>query len=71
MQDEKRTEAGKAVTDEQDRRSLASNSQTNADQVAAAHAQADRDMASDAELTATHPNDDLDESETARLGEDL
>ena len=35
----------------------------------AAHQQADKDMYEDAELTAHHPNDDLDEGETARLGE--
>ena len=35
-----------------------------------AHEQADRDMEEDAELTAHSPNDDLDEGETARLGED-
>lgn len=35
----------------------------------AAHQQADKDMEEDAELTAHHPNDDLDEGETARLGE--
>jgi hypothetical protein len=32
--------------------------------------QAEKDMEEDAELTAHHPNDDLDEGETARLGED-
>lgn len=37
---------------------------------ASAHETADNDMADDAELTATSPNDDLDEGETARLGED-
>jgi hypothetical protein len=36
----------------------------------AAHQQADQDMEDDAELTASSPNDDLDEGETARLGED-
>jgi len=36
-----------------------------------AHEQADRDMAEDAELSAHSPNDDLDEGETARLGEDM
>ncbi len=37
---------------------------------AAALDQAEKDMEEDAELTAHHPNDDLDEGETARLGED-
>ena len=32
--------------------------------------QADKDMIDDAELTAHNKNDDLDEGETARLGED-
>ena len=36
----------------------------------AAYHEAERDMEDDAELTASSPNDDLDEGETARLGED-
>ena len=36
----------------------------------AAHEQADKDMDNDIELTAHSPNDDLDEAETARLGEE-
>jgi hypothetical protein len=35
-----------------------------------AHEQAEKDMDEDAELTAHNPNDDLDEGESARLGED-
>ena len=35
-----------------------------------AHEEAERDMDADAELTASSPNDDLDEGETARLGEE-
>jgi hypothetical protein len=35
-----------------------------------AHQQADKDMIDDAELTAHNKNDDLDEGESARLGED-
>ena len=35
-----------------------------------AHEEAEKDMDEDAELTAHSPNDDLDEGETARLGED-
>ena len=35
-----------------------------------AHQQADKDMIDDAELTAHSKNDDLDEGETARLGEE-
>ena len=38
-------------------------------QALSAHQQADEDMEEDAELTAHSPNDDLDEGETARLGE--
>ena len=34
-----------------------------------AHKQADKDMEEDAELKARRPNDDLDEGETARLGD--
>ena len=37
---------------------------------AAAHNAADKDMEEDAELTASNPNDDLDEGESARLGEE-
>ena len=35
-----------------------------------AHEQADRDIANDPDLSIHSPNDDLDEGETARLGED-
>ncbi len=38
--------------------------------VAAAHQQADKDIAEDADLSIHSPNDDLDEGETARLGDD-
>jgi hypothetical protein len=34
-----------------------------------AHQQAEKDMANDAEFVAHNKNDDLDEGETARLGE--
>lgn len=33
-----------------------------------AHVEADRDIAADPELSAHSPNDDLDEEESARLG---
>ncbi|HEY0040684.1 MAG TPA: hypothetical protein VGB71_08485 [Flavisolibacter sp.] len=36
-----------------------------------AHNEAEKDMEDDAELTASSPNDDLDEGESARLGEDV
>lgn len=36
----------------------------------AAHEEAEKDMEDDAEFTASSPNDDLDEGETARLGQD-
>jgi len=36
---------------------------------AKAHNEADKDIENDAELSAHHPNDDLDEGELARLGE--
>ena len=38
--------------------------------VVAAHEQADKDIAADPDLSLHSPNDDLDEGETARLGED-
>ena len=37
----------------------------------AAHEEAEKDIENDAELSAQSPNDDLDEGETARLGEDI
>jgi hypothetical protein len=40
-------------------------------QAASAHDQAEKDIESDAEFSAHSPNDDLDEGESARLGEDL
>ena len=39
-------------------------------QATKAHDEAEKDMENDAELSAHSPNDDLDEGETARLGED-
>ena len=39
-------------------------------QAVAAHDEAEKDMEQDAELTAQSPNDDLDEGETARLGDE-
>lgn len=36
-----------------------------------AHIEAEQDMEDDADLTALSPNGDLDEGETARLGEDI
>jgi hypothetical protein len=36
-----------------------------------AHEQADQDMEQDPDLAPGSPNDDLDEGETARLGEDI
>jgi len=40
------------------------------DQAVAAHNEAEKDIEKDVELSAQSPNDDLDEGETARLGED-
>ena len=39
-------------------------------QAANAHDEAEKDIGADAELSAHSPNDDLDEGETARLGEE-
>ncbi len=63
-------EESKPATEEQDRRALESNAGMDAQKIAAAHEQADKDMEDDAEFTASSPNDDLDEGETARLGEE-
>jgi hypothetical protein len=40
------------------------------DQVKLAHDEAEKDIMNDLETSATSPNDDLDEGETARLGDD-
>lgn len=40
------------------------------DEVEKAHRQAEQDISADPEFSAHSPNDDLDEGETARLGED-
>jgi len=45
-------------------------SQQEKETAAAAHDEAEKDMEDDAEFTSHSPNDDLDEGETARLGED-
>ena len=45
--------------------------QSEQDAARVAHEQADRDMARDPDLAPRSPNDDLDEGETARLGEDV
>lgn len=68
--DRQQKEQARPVTEEQDRRALESNREMTPGQVAAAHDQAEKDMDADAEFTAASPNDDLDEGETARLGED-
>ena len=44
--------------------------QDTAKNVEAAHEQAEKDIAQDADLSIHSPNDDLDEAETARLGAD-
>jgi hypothetical protein len=44
--------------------------QSEQDAVRVAHEQADHDMEEDPDLSVRSPNDDLDEGETARLGED-
>lgn len=43
---------------------------TEKQKAAAAHREADKDIAKDFDLSVHSPNDDLDEGETARLGED-
>ncbi|TKK64942.1 hypothetical protein FC093_21445 [Ilyomonas limi] len=46
------------------------NRQDTPESVKAAHKQAEKDIAQDADLSIHSPNDDLDEGETARLGDD-
>ena len=52
--------------------SMRKNADNNSDPelVKAAHDQADEDIARDPDLSIHSPNDDLDEEESARLGED-
>ena len=40
------------------------------DEIERAHREAERDISADPEFRAHSPNDDLDEGETARLGEE-
>ena len=40
------------------------------EEIEKAHRQAERDISADPEFSAHSPNDDLDEGETARLGEE-
>jgi hypothetical protein len=68
--DKNQDERNVPATDEQDRKALESNSMMDAEKIAAAHEVAEKDMEEDAEFTASSPNDDLDEGETARLGEE-
>lgn len=42
---------------------------TDPNKVRKAHEEADKDIANDPDLNAASPNDDLDEGESARLGE--
>ena len=68
----KRNEKNKQPKDENGRHEHSLPGEINAKQKklnSDAHQQAERDIMNDAELSAHHPNDDLDESETARLGE--
>ncbi len=45
-------------------------SKTDKEKALAAHNEAEKDIDNDPEFSAHSPNDDLDEGETARLGED-
>ena len=57
----KQTEKTENVKDQQDREN---------ENVTQAHDQAEKDMENDADLNMHSPNDDLDEGESARLGEE-
>lgn len=62
-------EERRPATEEADRRALADNGTADRQTITDAHQAAEQDMEDDAEFTASSPNDDLDEGETARLGE--
>jgi hypothetical protein len=51
------------------RKTAGRSGETSREDVEKAHKEADRDIADDPEFSAHSPNDDLDEGETARLGE--
>jgi hypothetical protein len=52
-----------------DRAAKLNDRSVSAEEFSKAHQQADKDIEADAEFSAHSPNDDLDEGETARLGE--
>lgn len=64
----------KVVTSKDQQQNVAANAasgNTNADEnVFQAHIQAEKDIEQDPDFSSHSPNDDLDEGETARLGED-
>ena len=68
MSSAKKQNSGKRDEKVSTRKNVDNNSDP--EQVKAAHDQADEDIARDPDLSIHSPNDDLDEEESARLGED-
>ena len=60
----------KSIQSPETRPNASGHARTSREEIERAHRQAERDISADPEFSAHSPNDDLDEGETARLGED-
>jgi hypothetical protein len=60
----------KAIQSPETRPNPSGRARTAQEEIERAHRQAEHDISADPEFSAHSPNDDLDEGETARLGED-
>jgi len=60
----------KLIQSPETRPNASSRPRTAREEIERAHRQAEHDISADPEFSAHSPNDDLDEGETARLGED-
>ena len=60
----------KSIQSPETRPNASSRPRTAREEIERAHRQAEHDISADPEFSAHSPNDDLDEGETARLGED-
>ena len=60
----------KAIQSPETRPNASGRTRTAREEIERAHRQAEHDISADPEFSAHSPNDDLDEGETARLGED-
>jgi hypothetical protein len=60
----------KSIQSPETRPNASGRPRTAREEIERAHRQAEHDISADPEFSAHSPNDDLDEGETARLGED-